>query len=304
MDTALDELSIFVAVAQAGNLTRAAGQLGLPKSTVSRRLSALEARLGVRLVTRTTQGASATAAGRRLLARVAPALEAVGEALRETVDDDRAVRGRLRISLPAEIGLFHLGRVLRDFVRRHPEVALEVVHTDRQVDLLVEGFDAAVRVGALKDTSVIARPIGDVPGCLVASPKYLRARPAPRTPHDLAEHDCVVFQGPPFGPRWRFTGPKGEVLEVEVQARYASNSLRTLCEAAVEGLGIARVPFYVAADALAAGSLVQVLERWASPKRMAYVVYPATRMVPARVRALIEWIQAHGSQPGAARTKA
>jgi DNA-binding transcriptional LysR family regulator len=289
----VDELEVFVAIAQSGNLTRAARQLGLPKSTVSRRLAALEARLDVRLVTRSTQGVAITAAGGRLLARIAPALEALREALRETADDERAIRGRLRVSVPTELGLFHGGRVLREFVTAHPDITLDVVHTDRQVDLVAEGFDAAIRIGSLRDTSVVARVLGDVPGCLIASPAYLRAHGAPATPRDLAKHTCVVFGGPGAWSRWRLTGPKAEIVEIDVSGRYAANSLGALCDAAAEGLGIARVPTYVAAGALAAGRVVPVLEAWRPANRTAYVVYPATGKLPARVRALIEWLLAH-----------
>jgi DNA-binding transcriptional LysR family regulator len=160
---------------------------------------------------------------------------------------------------------------------------------DRQVDLASEGFDVALRIGALHDKSVVAKKLGVMAGQLVASPSYVRRRGAPTHPSELARHDCVVFNSPPFDLHWRLTGPHGAVALVDVRARLAANALPVVAGAAIAGVGIARVPAYAAGDALGSGRLVRVLPEWSTGERPVFVVFASSRHVPARVRTLVDF---------------
>jgi DNA-binding transcriptional LysR family regulator len=283
----LNDLPIFARVAMTKSVSRAARELGIPKSTVSRRVSALEERLGVRLLGRSHKSITLTAAGEAFFARVSPALAALDESAKVATVDDRAAAGKIRVSIPYDFGVARGGALISAFLAQHPEIDVDLFLADRQVDLAGEGFDAALRIGALHDESVVAKKLGVMRGQLVASPSYVRRRGAPEHPKELAAHDCVVFNSPPFDLHWRLTGP--QVVDVDVRPRLAANALPVVARAAIAGIGIARLPEYAVGDALSSKRLVRILPDWSTGERPVFVVFASNRHVPARVRALVDF---------------
>jgi len=184
----------------------------------------------------------------------------------------------------------------------HPEIDVELFLADRQVDLASEGFDVALRIGALHDKSVVAKKLGVMAGQLVASPSYVKRRGAPAHPSELSAHDCVVFNSPPFDLHWRLTGPHAAIVDVDVRARLAANALPVVAGAAIAGIGIARVPAYAIGEAIAKKQLVRVLPDWSTGERPVFVVLASNRYVPARVRAFVDFavknaeLAVHGQQ--------
>jgi DNA-binding transcriptional LysR family regulator len=278
----LEDLRTFVEVADAGGVTAGARRLGLPKSIVSRRLVRLERNLGAQLLARTTRGAALTEAGasfREHAARVVAELEAA----RDAVSPEGEVSGRLRIAAPLTFGPTHVAPALAEFARRHPKLHVHAAYSDRFVDLVSEGFDAAVRVGYLPDSNLIARRIAPLRGKCVASPEYVKAHGAPRTPEELLEHECLM-QGTEA---WRLVA-SGKTLSVRPRGRFKADNGVALAAAALAGLGIAALPDFLIDSHLASGALVQVLVDYPPPEAGIYVVRPPGEFAPRKVRVLVE----------------
>ncbi len=287
----LEGLRAFVEVAAAGGFTSAAHKLGVSKSIVSRRVAALEGEIGVRLLSRTTRGVSLTDAGIELDRRAVQVLAELDAALDAVAGRDDVVAGTLRIAAPLSFGIAHLSAALAEFAVRHPHVQLDVAYSDRLVDLVAEGFDAAVRIGELKDSSLVARRVAKMRTSVVASPLYLARRGTPRSPRDLAAHDALIYTGSARGDVWRFRlGAKP--LPVRVQGRIRADNGEALREAAMAGLGIALLPSWLVAGALASGALVQVLAEYECPGSGLHVVRPPGPLAPGKVRALIDFLVA------------
>lgn len=281
----LNEIVLFGRVAQAGSFSGAARALGLPKSTVSRKVAALEERLGARLIQRTTRKLRLTDAGRRFFERVQRIAVEVDEAEQAVTELQAAPRGLLRVTAP--LGFHMLGAVAAELLRRHRELQVELVNTDRVVDLVDEGFDVAVRAGALADSTLVARPLGVIKRVLVASPGYLQRRRAPRLPADLAAHECVVF-GVGAAPGVWTLHAGDERVEVRVPARLTVNDFEIVGEAARAGLGIAWMPEYLVAGELRRGRLRRVLRDWCSTEVPLHAVYPTARQLSPKVLAFVE----------------
>jgi DNA-binding transcriptional LysR family regulator len=278
----LEDLRTFVEVADAGGVTAAARRLGLSKSIVSRRLVRLEQELGVQLLSRTTRGAALTEAGasfREHAARVAAELDAARDAISPNGD----LRGRLRISAPLSFGPTHLAPVLAEFAGRHPQLQVHAAYTDRFVDLVGEGFDAAVRVGYLSDSNLVVRRITPIYGKYVASPAYVAAHGAPKTPEDLERHEALMQGTEP----WRFMS-NGKAATVRVHGRFKADNGAALAAAAVAGLGIAALPDFLTEAHIASRALVPVLINHPPPEAGIFVLRPPGDFPPRKVRALIE----------------
>jgi DNA-binding transcriptional LysR family regulator len=291
----LNDLPIFIRVASAKSVSRAAQSLAMPKSTVSRRLSELEERLGVRLLRRAHKTVNLTAAGESFLAAVSPLVSALEATAKDIVANDRAMQGTIRVSVPYDFGVALCGGLITEFMAHNPDIEVELFLADRQVDLVGEGFDVALRVGALHDKSVVAKRIGVMDGHLVASASYLRRRGTPAHPGELATHDCIVFNSPPFDRHWRLTGPRGDLVEVEVRARFTANALPVITGAVFAGMGVARLPTYAIGDALATRRLVRVLPQWSTGERPVFVVFPSNQHLSARVRAFVDFAVKSGA---------
>jgi DNA-binding transcriptional LysR family regulator len=280
----IDELRTFVEIADAGGVTPAARRLGVSKSMVSRRLSRLEAALGVQLVARTTRGAALTEAGALFRDHAARACEEIDTG-REAILPEGELRGRLRVAMPLTFGPTHLAPVLADMASRHPLLQIHTAYSDRFVDLVAEGFDCAIRVGYLQDSNLIARRVGPLYGRLVASPAYIAAHGAPETPDELANHQALM-QGTEA---WQFMDGD-RIITVRPQGRFKADNGTALAAAAVAGLGIAWIPDRITDGHIATGALVPVMTRYPPPPAGIYVIRPPSQHPARKVRMLTDML--------------
>ena len=285
-------VELFVRVAELRSVRGAADELGVPRSTVSRRIGELESALGTRLLRRTTRRVELTGAGKTYLRVCRPALEAILKAGHALSTSSEEAAGRLRVTAPVTLGEGLLGDVVAECLARHPQMSIELVLTDRLVELVEEKFDLAFRSGTVKDTSLVAHELGRAQPRCFAAPEYLRDRGTPRTPRDLLRHDCILFT--PLAPRGRWTfRSRGRTVEVPVRGRLVVNSIPLALDAAMRGLGIVRAPGAFVAESPAAKPLVEVLDSYAPPPRSAYAVHPSGgRMTPA-ARVFLEIAKRH-----------
>ena len=271
-------------VADAGGVTPAARRLGISKSIVSRRLSRLEAALGVQLLVRTTRGAALTEAGATFRDHAAKVSGEIDVA-RETILPAGELRGRLRVAAPLSFGPTHFASVLAQMARRHPQLHIHTSYSDRFVDLIAEGYDCGIRVGSLEDSTLIARRVGPIYGKFVASPDYIKAHGSPQTPEELLAHEALM-QGTET---WQLMdGDK--VITVRPQGRFKADNGAALVAAAVAGLGIARLPDGLTNEHLASGALVPVLTRHPPPPAGIYVVRPPGQNPARKIRVLSEML--------------
>ncbi len=289
----LNELIVFAQVVRAGSFTAASRSLGIPKSTVSRKVSDLEDRLDTRLLQRTTRKLSLTDAGRLFYdhcARIAAEVESAHLAVTSL---KTTPRGLLRVTSGPNAS--YLGPIICDYLKRYPEVRLELVTTTRAVDLVEERFDVGIRAGRLPDSSLIAKSLGVAGWFLVASPAYLKRRGRPRAPADLAKHEIVHFLG---SERVTLHLERGDdKQDVEVSPRLVVSELDLLRPAVVGGLGIALLPAFQCVDDLRARRLERVLREWEAPPTPIHLVYPSTRHVSPTVKSFIEHVQEHMTPP-------
>lgn len=286
----LEAVRVFVSVAEHASFRTAAAALRVPRSTVSRRIAALENTLKTRLLQRTTRQVTLTQAGEDFLARVTPALVAIGEAGRSVMATQTEPRGLVRITATAAMDDL-VGGILLGLVERYPDLELDLEFTDRHVDLIAEGFDIAIRSGNLSDSSLVARPVGYGQRGYYASPAYLKKHRPPKTPRDLAQHQCIVFTGTKRGAQWTFRGRKRDEL-VDVESRLRCNSLLLARRAAMDGFGITWLPEYVARDAVKRKALVPVLaDSWPAPTAV-QILYPSARHLAPQVRAAVDLLAA------------
>ena len=278
----IEDIQAFVAVADAGGLSPAAARLGVSKSIVSRRLARLEKSLNSTLLTRNTRGATLTEAGatfREHAARIA----AEADAARDALSPNGVVRGRLRVTAPLSFGASHFAPVLAELATRHPELDIQASFSDRKVDLLAEGFDAAIRLGVLVDSSLVARRIASFGGKLVASPAYLAAHGTPRTPAELLEHAAINR----INQEWPLLHGD-EVITLHPRARFTADTGEALVPAVLAGLGIAMLPDFLTHEHLQSGALVAVMPDYPMPEAGVYVVRPPGGSAPCKVRVLID----------------
>jgi DNA-binding transcriptional LysR family regulator len=284
--TELEDLRSFVEVIESGGLNRAAARLGVSKSIISRRITRLEADLGARLLSRSTRGIIPTEAGIEFKARCDRILADLEEARDAVARQGRSVRGRLRLSAPLAFGVRHLAPVLAELARRHPALELDVSYTDRVVDLIGERYDAAVRIGSLRDSSLVVRRIAPAHAVLVASPEYLSRHGRPRTPQDLPAHEGLIYTGS-LVPEWQFQSGKRRIA-IRPEGRLRSDSGEAILQWAVAGLGIADAPSFLVADAIESGALVPLLLDYPRPEFGIHIVRPPGGHVPGKVRVLVD----------------
>jgi DNA-binding transcriptional LysR family regulator len=288
----LDDIRTFAEVADRGSLSRAGERLGMSKSMVSRRLARLEAELGVPLLARTTRGMSLTEAGadfRPYAERIVAELQSARDALSRPGE----ATGRLRLAAPLSFGTSHLAPILADLALRHPGLEINTSYSDRIVDLVGEGYDAAVRLGNLADSSLIARRIAPVHAVLVASPGYLARAGTPRTPGELARHELV-----PHGDAvWQFR-KDGRTESLRPRGRFTADSGPAELAAVVAGLGIAVMPAFLAGPAVRSGEIVTLLEDYEIPESGMYVMRPPPAdPVPNKIKVLTDAMLEHFGRP-------
>lgn len=289
----LNDLDTFIRVAESGSFTHAAQDLGVPKSTVSRRVSRLEEQLGVQLLQRTARSFGLTDDGLLLRSRCGPALREIIDVERALADASDKPRGTLRVTAPRDLGSTRaFAAILSGLREQWPAVAVEVDLSTRMVDLVEEGFDVAVRVhnGPLPDSaSLMVRPVGAVHGGLFASPSYLSEHGSPQAVANLSEHECVAARGPAPVVRWVLQQDGDAHRQtIAVDAAFAANDYGLVLSALVAGAGIGLVPTFLAADHVQRGELVPVLPQWRTAQGSVSLVWPASRHLAPRVRAFID----------------
>lgn len=284
------DMQIFVKVVETGSITAAADRLDMAKSAVSRRLAELEARLGVQLLQRSTRRLNLTESGRSFYERSLRILADVEEAELAVSQAHGALRGRLRVALPLSFGLLHLTPLINAFAAMHPEVDFELDFNDRQIDLMQEGFDVAVRIANLADSSLIARRLTVIRHLVCASPDHLAAHGTPEAPGELAQHDCLVYSNLATPDIWSYRNTRNETQTVKVRVKLRANSGDFLCRAAIEGLGIIIQPTFYLAGPICRGELLPILRDYQWPEVNAYAVYPPTRHLSTRVRAFVDFL--------------
>ena len=280
---------MFSAVVDASSFVAAADSLGMSKAAVSRYVSELEQRLGVRLMHRTTRKLSLTPEGEVFLARCRDILASIESSEAEISTRSVTASGLLKVSVPVSFVIRHLAPLWSEFLSDHPQVTLDVQLADRVIDLVDEGFDLAVRIARLPDSSLISRQLASTRLVLCAAPSYLKRRGTPAHPSELAQHDVLGYSLMAMGDQWQFTGPEGPV-SVKVRPRMWTNNGDSCVAAALQGSGIQLQPTFLIDDELASGQLVEILPQFRSVELGIYAVYPSRKFVLPKVRAMVEFL--------------
>ena len=287
----LDDLRAFVAIVDRGSLTSAARQLGRSLQSVSRSLAALEREIGVELVRRTTRRSAPTEAGIALFHRLKPAVAEIDAAALDAADRRAEPAGVLRISSSSAFAPLYLVPVVAAFLNAHREVEIEIELSDAYVDLVERGFDLAVRIGELPDSSILAKRLADLRRVVFASPGYFKAHGRPRRPEDLARHQCIIRTAARESDAWPFT-IDGKLRKIKVGGRFRTSGAITANEAAALGLGIANAPLWQVRPLLDQGRVELALTRFEPPPIPLHAVWPASRVLPAKTRRFIDFLEA------------
>lgn len=286
----LEEIAAFVSVADAGSISEAARRTGQSKSQVSHRLIALERELGVKLVHRTSRRLGLTDAGRSFYERAVRILADVAEARAAVAEDAGELAGSLRVAVPTSLSVLHLGPALFAFLGHHPKLDMSLDVSDRSVDLVTEGFDLAIRVGVLADTtSLIARKLAPSRKLVVASPEYARTHGLPSSVREIEHHACIGYTQIPEREEWRFV-VDGRMEDARPRRRVVASNGDLICQAAEAGLGLAFVPTFLAASAILEGRLVPAPLKADTVPNGIFAIYPENRHVSGRVRALVDFL--------------
>jgi DNA-binding transcriptional LysR family regulator len=285
----LDAMQAFVMVADLKGFAPAARKLRLSPSAVTRLISALENRLGARLLQRTTRSVTLTDTGARYLERARRILADVEEAEVAAEGERARPSGRLIVSAPVGFGRLHVSPVMITYLKRYRDVSAELRLEDRRINLVEEGVDVAVRIGHLADSSLVARQVGDMRRVVVASPGYLKSRGEPKRPQDIATHDTIQFGASSGSVEWRFV-EGGTESRLDYTPRLMTNSADAAIQYAEAGGGLTRVLAYQAADAIRRGRLKIVLAKFELPSLPIHVVYPTSRLLSAKVRTFIDLV--------------
>ncbi len=302
MDVEPNDLALFARIVECGSFSLAADRVGLPKSTVSRRLSQLEAQLGERLLQRTTRKLMLTEVGASLLDHARRVVDEVEAASALVMHRQLAPSGRLRISMPSDFANLGMGRVMTDFMEKYPAISLELDLSPRRVDLIAENFDLAIRMGDLPDdASLAARRVSFESMGLYAAPAYLSQRGLPEHPDDLLKHEllCLLQRSGGAIP-WVLT--RGKVSwERELPARLSANSPELLIRLACQGAGIAASSRLFSEPYLTKGELVRILPEWSLPPVTGWAVFPGRKLMPAKTRAFLDMMEAACCEEARAR---
>ena len=281
----------FLQVVETQSVTRAAEVMGLAPSAVSRRLKELERRLGATLMTRTTRRMSLTEAGQIFANRAERVLADLEEAEAEVSDAAHSLSGTLRVAAPLSFGVAHMTPIVTEFMETHPNLTVELDLSDRQVDLVAEGLDLAIRIGTLEDSSLMARRIADVQMKVVASPAFLKEHGRPQTPGEMAEWPALCYIGSARMDAWSYRAPHGAEGQQQMTVRMRANNGNVLRDAAIRGLGVALQPCFIIYKAVARGDLEVVLPDFDWQRIAIHTVYPQTRHLSAKARAFMDFVR-------------
>ena len=286
----LEAWAMFAAVVEHRSFTDAAKALSVSKATVSKAVTRLEQHLDTSLFNRTSRRLALTESGKRLATHAARILEE-GQAAEEAARQDTAeLSGTIRLGAPMTFGLLRIAPLVAEFAKLHPAVDVDLHLSDARIDMVEMGLDATLRIADMPDSSLRARRLGDVKLHVIASPSYLAERGRPTHPSDLGTHDCLCYSNAPTPDVWRFAGPGQQTVVIQVRARITVNSGDAMLPALRAGIGIARLPDFIVGDGLASGELEEVLVDWRPPPLGLHLVTPPSRLRPARVEALLDFI--------------
>ncbi len=286
----LTDIAVFVRVVDAGSFTRAAEQLRLSRPVVSKYVSRLEDRLGVRLLNRTTRRLSLTEAGRIFHERCARGLQDIEQAEAEVSRLQENPRGVLRLNTPMSFGILHIAPLLPEFQASYPDITIDMNLDDRQVDVIEEGFDVSVRIAELPDSSLVARRLAPCRHAVVATPAYLERNGTPRTPKDLSDHNILAFSYQASMDDWHFIAPDKRPVSVAVSGELQANNSLALREALLAGAGIMRTPTFVVGHDIQAGRVIPLLPNYQALEVSIFLVYPQRRHLSPKVRAFADFI--------------
>jgi len=286
----VDDREVFFSVVEANGFGAAARRLETTPASVSRRVKALEQRLGVRLLQRTTRKLGMTEAGERYYREGRRLLHELDDLEQALADSARELQGELRIVAPMSFGQRRLAPLVARFAARHDQLRISLILEDRETDLIDEAADLAIRIGYPADSSLIARAIAPVPRHACASPDYLERRGCPQSPEDLLHHDCLHYNLIPEREEWTFHAEQGEQT-LAIRGSFCSNNGDVLAEAAMQGLGITLLPNFIVEEGLADGRLVKVLEDYERAPLTLYALYPSRRHLPVKTRSFLEYLQ-------------
>jgi DNA-binding transcriptional LysR family regulator len=293
----LTSIRAFTRVVQHGNFAAAARELRLSRSAVSKYVIDLERELGAQLLVRTTRSASPTENGQAYYERCIAILADLEEADRAVASLQSEPRGLLRVNAPMSFGTLHLGRAVADFMEKYPELQIQLVLSDQQIDPVQEGFDVTLRIADLPSSSLIARKIAPAARVVCAAPSYLARRGLPKHPSELRDHDCLTYGYLATGNQWKLTGPDGDHW-IQIPWTLCSNNGEVLRDAVVKGRGIALLPTFIVGADLQEGSLRSVLTDYRAPEISVYAIYPQTRHLSVKVRVFIDFlIERFGGRP-------
>jgi DNA-binding transcriptional LysR family regulator len=292
-------IRVFSKIVETGSFARGAEQLGLSTTAVSRQVAELEAHLQTRLLHRTTRRISLTESGRAFYERAVQLLADLEEAEQEAAKAAVEPRGTIRLTASVAFGVRHVTPAIAAFLARHREVGFDVSLSDRTVDLVEEGFDLAIRIGALGSDNLVARKLGETRLVPCASPSYLAARAAPLAPEDLEKHNCLTYEYDATR-QWRFRDGAGRARTARISGTLHANNGELLAEAAAQGVGIVFEPSFIVGPDVRAGRLVALLQDYETPRLPIYAVYPSRKHLSAKVRVFVDFLAERfaGSQDG------
>ena len=294
----LTEMEAFATVVDQGGFTDAAQKMGISKSAVSKHVSSLEARLGARLLNRTTRRDSPTELGLAYSDRARRVLSDAGEADALVASMQSAPTGLLRLSVATDFGVNHLSPILGDFLQKYPDITVNMVLNNRYVELISEGFDMAIRMGDLEDSSLRARKLTETQMRMIAAPSYFEKHGRPARLDDLNTHKLLHYSNQASGNAWKITAPSGEERQIRSAGWLSVNDGQSLLNACIAGLGIAYLPSFLYANAMEQGQVVDVMPDLPVESTGIYAVYPPGRFTQPKVRAFIDFLVAHFSEKG------
>jgi DNA-binding transcriptional LysR family regulator len=287
-----EELEAFVSVVDSHSFSAAADKLGVAKSSLSKRVSELEKRLGVQLIQRTTRRLSLTDSGRHFYQRAVTVLADLNEAEQMVSDAQCGLVGKIKLTAPLGLGVGQLSTPVSEFMQLHPKIEIDLNLNDRELDLVDEGFDLAIRVGELQDSSLIARKLAVVGFAVCASPAYLERHGVPQHPSELVEHEVLVYSNVPTGQQWSFDD-HGKRVSPRVKSRMSANNGEVLANLARHGLGIVNGPLFYLQGFIDSGELIPILTDYPKQEVGIYAVYPPGRLVSRRVKMLSDYLLAY-----------
>jgi len=289
----LSAMNLYCHIVETGQLSLAADHLNLSKGTVSKQLAKLEAHLGGRLLNRTTRRLTPTEAGIAFYERAKLILESVEEAECVVSGLSAEPRGTLKINAPMSFGIHYMGKLLAKYQQKYPKVMIDIRLNDRQIDLVEEGYDLALRIATLKDSSLIARRLAPCHIVMCASPAYLQQQGEPHTPDDLKNHHCIRYAYSDSMKYWILENKAGKKQQVSINSPLASNNGNLICDAMVNGMGIAVLPTFIVGDAIRKGEAKIILDDWRPQREDISLLYPSSKHLSAKVRAFVDMAVEH-----------